>query len=313
MYGVSTQGTNFHSVCSRVVVLTPAVNAPTEIQQWGRIIRINQQNECLIIRFKCLNSHDQYRDSKQSDKMFTELAMRAFNPQILGLLTDLLNEYQYEVNDAWDSQERKRETLVDLSAEALDIEDNDSSLSLAPAVSEEKIPPRLPGPFPRQDSTTDDEEAAVDQSSTRPVRGYDGGTDMEVNQGQDPPSVSTNILPETTKRKRTVPDRTFNRQILNDPVYTNVGYELEDVDVREPSAKKARTRRGMSYRYEDDEDYMGINDEGDAKEYKDSLLDEDEDFKDEVLEYDPDDDDDYDDEGDDYDDNNREGFELYSL
>ena len=41
MYQVSAQGVNLDSCCSRVIVCTPAINAPSEIQAWSRLIRVS--------------------------------------------------------------------------------------------------------------------------------------------------------------------------------------------------------------------------------------------------------------------------------
>lgn len=42
MYQVSAQGVNLDPCCSRVIVTTPAQNAPSEVQAWSRVIRVSQ-------------------------------------------------------------------------------------------------------------------------------------------------------------------------------------------------------------------------------------------------------------------------------
>ena len=61
MFGVSTQGTNFHEACHRVVVITPAVNAPTEMQMWGRAIRVSVLTLVLSILYMGMENLVQVR------------------------------------------------------------------------------------------------------------------------------------------------------------------------------------------------------------------------------------------------------------
>lgn len=42
MYLVGSQGTNLDGACRRCVVATPGINAPMEVQAWGRIIRVSR-------------------------------------------------------------------------------------------------------------------------------------------------------------------------------------------------------------------------------------------------------------------------------
>jgi hypothetical protein len=51
MYQVSAQGVNLDKCCSRVIVATPAINAPSEIQAWSRVIRVSSLME-LVFSFK---------------------------------------------------------------------------------------------------------------------------------------------------------------------------------------------------------------------------------------------------------------------
>lgn len=41
MYQVSAQGVNLNPCCCRVIITTPAINAPSEIQAWSRVIRVS--------------------------------------------------------------------------------------------------------------------------------------------------------------------------------------------------------------------------------------------------------------------------------
>lgn len=61
-----------------------------------------------MIRLKTKNSNDQYRDSKQSDKMFMELVTRSCNDDIQDVLVKLLNDKNTEVVQAWDENDRRK-------------------------------------------------------------------------------------------------------------------------------------------------------------------------------------------------------------
>ena len=57
-----------------------------------------------ITRIFLDNSHDVYREMRQSDKAIMELATRAHEPIVRELLVDLLNEYNNEVVEAHESE-----------------------------------------------------------------------------------------------------------------------------------------------------------------------------------------------------------------
>ncbi|KAL8646787.1 MAG: hypothetical protein Q9210_005931 [Variospora velana] len=104
MYSVGAQGTNMDTGTCRVLVTTAALNASLEIQAWGRAIRVSQMWEVLVTRCKVLNTHDQFRDSRQTDKAIMDMAGRANDPRIRELLVRLLNESNWEVEAAHASQ-----------------------------------------------------------------------------------------------------------------------------------------------------------------------------------------------------------------
>jgi hypothetical protein len=63
---------------------------------------LKQDQSVIIIRFKDLDSYDQYRDSKQADKAFMKFITRIFNLTIQNLLVELLNENNGEIKRAYE-------------------------------------------------------------------------------------------------------------------------------------------------------------------------------------------------------------------
>ncbi|KAL8834745.1 MAG: hypothetical protein Q9170_003622 [Blastenia crenularia] len=72
---------------------------------WGRIIRVSQLFEVLVIRIRVLNSNDEFRESKQTDKAIMDMSTRAADPEVQKLLIALLNENNWEVKEAHESAE----------------------------------------------------------------------------------------------------------------------------------------------------------------------------------------------------------------
>ena len=68
----------------------------------------------LVVRVVTKNSHDQYRDSKQTDKAVVDLATRSFSSEVQNLLVDLLNESNKYVKEAHESQ-RGHEILKEMN------------------------------------------------------------------------------------------------------------------------------------------------------------------------------------------------------
>ena len=68
----------------------------------------------LAVRIVTKDSHDQYRDSKQTDKAVVDLATRSFSSEVQNLVVDLLNESNKYVKEAHESQ-RGHEILKEMS------------------------------------------------------------------------------------------------------------------------------------------------------------------------------------------------------
>ncbi|KAI9887803.1 MAG: hypothetical protein M1823_000325 [Watsoniomyces obsoletus] len=107
-YDASSQGLNFHHPCARVFVATLARNAALQIQAWGCIVRVTQTRDAIIIRKHVKNSHDSWREPKQSDMAIMELATRAHEPAFPELMVKLLSPSQVEVRKIHNSEDAQR-------------------------------------------------------------------------------------------------------------------------------------------------------------------------------------------------------------
>ncbi|KAI9782077.1 MAG: hypothetical protein M1839_005423 [Geoglossum umbratile] len=103
MHDVSCQGINIHYDCHRITIPTCPRSASLEFQIWGRVLRVMQKHDVFITRTHVVNTHDTWRESKQTDKASIELASRANHPKVKELLVKLLNENQYEVKNVHDA------------------------------------------------------------------------------------------------------------------------------------------------------------------------------------------------------------------
>ncbi|KAI9769012.1 MAG: hypothetical protein M1839_003842 [Geoglossum umbratile] len=73
-YRVSSLGINLHLDCSDCVLFEPAMNTNTEIQAYGRLHRLGQQNEQRVYRLSMANSFNEYQDYRMLCKMRAEIA-----------------------------------------------------------------------------------------------------------------------------------------------------------------------------------------------------------------------------------------------
>ena len=67
----------------------------------------NSSSKKFVKRFRCENSHDEYRDSKAAEKNRTELATRLTSPMMRALCVHLLNTHNGEVKAAHESDHGK--------------------------------------------------------------------------------------------------------------------------------------------------------------------------------------------------------------
>jgi hypothetical protein len=107
MYSVGFAGSNLHKNCSRVLVASQAHSLPVQWQAIHRVIRVGQEKDVQVYRLKVANSYDSFRESRQIEKLLPEYGARAWGPT-KDALVQLLNLFQYEVDDAWKSEEAKK-------------------------------------------------------------------------------------------------------------------------------------------------------------------------------------------------------------
>ncbi|KAI1140238.1 SNF2 family N-terminal domain-containing protein [Hypoxylon sp. FL0543] len=106
MYTVGFAGSNLHSNCSQVIVASQAVNFATQQQAVHRVIRVGQKSDVKVHRLKVNNSFHSFRESRQIEKFLPEQGTRAQGPTN-GVLIQLLNLFQYEIDEAWKTPEAK--------------------------------------------------------------------------------------------------------------------------------------------------------------------------------------------------------------
>ncbi|KAI1439236.1 P-loop containing nucleoside triphosphate hydrolase protein [Xylaria sp. CBS 124048] len=104
MYSVGFAGTNLHYACSRVLVASQAHSMQVQMQAIHRVIRIGQRSDVTVHRVKFKNSYHAFVESRQIEKIIPELGTRA-NGDGERVLVQLLNHFQYEVRNAWNSPE----------------------------------------------------------------------------------------------------------------------------------------------------------------------------------------------------------------
>ncbi|KAI0521787.1 P-loop containing nucleoside triphosphate hydrolase protein [Xylaria bambusicola] len=116
LYTVGFAGTNLHKSCSRVLVASQAHSIQVQWQAMHRVIRVGQTSDVTVHRVKLKNSYHAFRESRQIEKLLPELGSRA-QGDTKKVLVLLLNLFQYEVRDAWNSPEgqelRRQRNLLD--------------------------------------------------------------------------------------------------------------------------------------------------------------------------------------------------------
>ncbi|KAI0446259.1 P-loop containing nucleoside triphosphate hydrolase protein [Xylaria telfairii] len=107
MYTVGFAGTNLHKSCSQVLVASQSYSLPVQWQAIYRVIRVGQSSDVTVHRVKLKNSFHTFRESRQIEKILPELGARA-QGDTKKILVRLLNLFQYEVRNAWESPEGQK-------------------------------------------------------------------------------------------------------------------------------------------------------------------------------------------------------------
>ncbi|KAI2467513.1 SNF2 family N-terminal domain-containing protein [Annulohypoxylon bovei var. microspora] len=113
MYSVGFAGSNLHKNCAQVLVASQAHSLPVQWQAIHRVIRVGQSSDVKVYRLKVNNSYHEFCESRQVEKILPELGTRAQGPMI-GVLVQLLNLFQYEIDEAWKTPEA-RELMEDMN------------------------------------------------------------------------------------------------------------------------------------------------------------------------------------------------------
>ncbi|KAI0179349.1 SNF2 family N-terminal domain-containing protein [Hypoxylon sp. FL1284] len=107
MYTVGFAGSNLHRNCSQVLVASQAHSLPVQWQAVHRVIRVGQESDVKVVRLKVNNSFHSFRESRQVEKILPELGTRA-QGSTNDVLVQLLNLFQSEVNEAWETPEAEK-------------------------------------------------------------------------------------------------------------------------------------------------------------------------------------------------------------
>ncbi|KAI1778068.1 SNF2 family N-terminal domain-containing protein [Hypoxylon cercidicola] len=153
MYTVGFAGSNLHRNCSQVLVASQAHSLPVQWQTVHRVIRVGQESDVKVVRLKVNNSFHSFRESRQVEKILPELGSRA-QGSMNGVLVQLLNLFQFEIDEAWESPEAQK--LL-----------QDRNMLLDPHVAPEDGPP---GKRIKLEDGTFTETGVADQSSVQPVK-----------------------------------------------------------------------------------------------------------------------------------------------
>lgn len=105
MYRVGSVGLNLDGGCSTVIIATPGDSHYKEEQAAYRVIRITTKHGVVeVIRVKVQNSYQEYKESRQIDRLIPDLASREFDPKNLAAM---LNALQVEIDEAHESDAGK--------------------------------------------------------------------------------------------------------------------------------------------------------------------------------------------------------------
>lgn len=94
MVDVASNGLNLQKASKRVISMVPAKRANPQMQAENRVLRVDQENEVEILRVIVKNSHDQFRETRQTSNVRLEIASKAHLPAIREEIVLVLNEAQ---------------------------------------------------------------------------------------------------------------------------------------------------------------------------------------------------------------------------
>ena len=76
MVDVSSQGLNLQRASNKVITMMPAKRSNPQMQAETRILRADQERKFEILRVDLDNSHDQFREARQTSNTWLEIAIK---------------------------------------------------------------------------------------------------------------------------------------------------------------------------------------------------------------------------------------------
>ena len=99
MIEVASTGLNLQKASHRVLSMIPAKRVGPQMQAENRVLRVDQHKSVEINRVIVKNSHDLYREARQTSNVRLEIATKAHLPAMQLELLDVLNENQKWLKD----------------------------------------------------------------------------------------------------------------------------------------------------------------------------------------------------------------------
>ena len=99
MVDVASQGLNLQKASNNVITMIPGKRINPQLQAETRSFRCDQKKPVRIMRAVVSNSHDQFREARQTSNVRLELATKANLPAVQDELVDLLNDHNERVKN----------------------------------------------------------------------------------------------------------------------------------------------------------------------------------------------------------------------
>ncbi|KAI1822177.1 P-loop containing nucleoside triphosphate hydrolase protein [Xylaria intraflava] len=178
LYSVGFAGTNLHKSCSRVLVASQSHSLQVQWQAIHRVIRVGQTSDVVVHRVKLHNSFHAFRESRQVEKMLPELGTRD-QGETKKLLVKLLNVFQYEVCEAWNSHEGQK--LL-------------KEMNLLDEETDEELDEEANTPKPKKPKLEDGVEAIANKSAAKDAHTPNHKTKMDIRDGRNGKAIQTEGL-----------------------------------------------------------------------------------------------------------------------
>ena len=142
MIEVASTGLNLQKASHRVLSLIPAKRSGPQMQAENRVLRVDQHKPVEINRVIVKNSHDLYREARQTSNVRLEIATKAHLPAMQLELVNVLNDHQQWLREFRKSEYASRLLGEDSKIESNgDIDDDENSVILGSDVVDEDQDP----------------------------------------------------------------------------------------------------------------------------------------------------------------------------